>query len=975
MIAEAAIILAPDLVGFIAPDLVDFLYNGSKKKWTRFRIKKDVIKILNASSNDSNNKTENLYLDLIINKYNSKHIIAYLLDINGKEPPAIIFNDINLEDIDEEKKKEAIDESIRIFNKIRHGLFNNSIIYKIVDNREFQGWLHNKIDELETYVKETKDISKETNEIVKNLQNSNQQIIIISRIPEPVNNYVQRDEMERLKNIIPKKNTVFIQGQSGIGKSELCRAYARYYRKENSYEKECPVVWLKYERDLKQTVADNNDGVRISGLNDDDESIDKRYESRINRLCLKPKALVIIDNFNVISDESLGKFCEGEFKKIFITRNPKPNGQIPDLTIGVLPLESLKELFYSSVSEGRARKLKEKEQDVEDLIKKSQGNTLLTILLAKSLECSDCSISELISNLETGLRNVKGRPEISRDVHYEGEKSVYEHVAALFELSDWSDADKNVLRMLSLMPTSGISKNLFKTFTGMDEKSFDESLGRISARGFIEYGFDEKNDNTMIFVHSMIAEVLREEFKPDFKNCKTFMLSMFEFASNDDQKDRLKRSSLLPMLINSYEMAPENPELRMDWEVCISSIYEEMGRYSDALEYLMKSIDFRERSSSPQNIATTYSNIGVIYGKIGRYGEALEYYEKCKKIREKVLPADHPDLAKICNNIGLIHSEMRRYNEALEYLDKSRSIMEKVLPADHPDLATIYNNIGTIYDSMRRYNEALEYYENCRKIREKVLPADHPDLATIYNNIGSIYGKMGKYNEALEYYENCRKIREKALPADHPDLAIIYNNIGDTYYSMRKYDEALEYYEKCKKIREKVLPADHPDLAKICNNIGSIYDKMGRYDEALEYYEKCKKIREKVLSADHPDLAATYSNIGIIYYSMGRYDEALEYYEKCINIMEKVLSADHPDLATIYNNIGGTYYSMGRYDKALEYSEKSMNIMEKVLSADHPDLAITYSNIGSIYDKMGRYDKAKNYNDKIKVIIDKSNEI
>ena len=55
-------------------------------------------------------------------------------------------------------------------------------------------------------------------------------------------------------------------------------------------------------------------------------------------------------------------------------------------------------------------------------------------------------------------------------------------------------------------------------------------------------------------------------------------------------------------------------------------------------------------------------------------------------------------------------------------------IREKSLPATHPDLATSYCNIGLVYNRMGEYSKALSYYEKALGIREKSLPATHPDL-------------------------------------------------------------------------------------------------------------------------------------------------------------------------------------------------------------------------------------------------------
>ena len=225
------------------------------------------------------------------------------------------------------------------------------------------------------------------------------------------------------------------------------------------------------------------------------------------------------------------------------------------------------------------------------------------------------------------------------------------------------------------------------------------------------------------------------------------------------------------------------------------------------------------RSSNQLEDAVYNQQLGTIKWNQGEYQAALLFYETALDIRQKSLPANHPDLATSYNNIGGVYDSMGEYPKALSFFKKALDIWQKSLPANHPDLATSYNNIGGVYDSMGEYSKALSFYEKALAIRQKSLPANHPSLATSYNNIGGVYDSMAEYSKALSFFEKALDIWQKSLPANHPSLATSYNNIGNVYNSMGEYPKALSFFEKALDIRQKSLPANHPHLKMIRESI------------------------------------------------------------------------------------------------------------------------------------------------------------
>ena len=73
----------------------------------------------------------------------------------------------------------------------------------------------------------------------------------------------------------------------------------------------------------------------------------------------------------------------------------------------------------------------------------------------------------------------------------------------------------------------------------------------------------------------------------------------------------------------------------------------------------------------------SYSNMGGIYYRMKKYTEALQYFLKTKEIIEKF--GDIRPLSGIYNNIGNVYSDLKDNKKALEYYFKSLELIKMAL--------------------------------------------------------------------------------------------------------------------------------------------------------------------------------------------------------------------------------------------------------------------------------------------------------
>ena len=730
--------------------------------------------------------------------------------------------------------------------------------------------------------------------------------------------YISRkDKLSEIRQHLENYHIAYLYGIGGIGKSETAREYAEEYR--GSYT---TIQLSVYSGDLKSLIA----GLKFSS--DDnyfEKDINIRYETKLSLLSKaminNERTLLIIDNYNVEPDSDEYKRnveVMKDLKKLHIhilfTTRTSPNDDKTKIDIEELSKEELRHMFFAINPKDKDKE--ERIAQVDELIETAYRHTLTVDLVAhqtaKIEGYGKKTLSDYIKVLkESGINSGINVAVYNNKDDNEKSDIIFEHIRALFNLTALSEKEKYIMVNACLLPLSGMPVAEFESFIDLENYPNSESndgWGEDSTiSNLVKSGWIKRIDGEVpkITLHPIVSEVTVNELKPEITEdkCKNFFDSVSELIDKNDLKT-----------LEAYK------------DIFISS--------ADAL---LKNED---------EISVGYvSDIASLLDDLAYYPESLYYYMKVLKIRKKVLPENHPDIATSYNDMGLAYGALGEYKKELECCLKALAIQEKVLPENYPDIATLYNNVGYAYGKLEDHKKQLEYYLKALAIREKVLPENHPDIVASYNNVGYAYGELADHKKELNYYLKVLAIQEKVLPENHPDIAASYNDVGSVCSELGDHKKELDYYLKALAIREKVLPENHPDIAASYNNIGCAYGELGEHKNELEYCLKALAIQEKVLPENHPDIATSYDNVGYAYGELGEHKKELEYKLKALAIREKVLPENHPDIAASYNNIGCSYGELGNHKKQLEYYLKALAIQEKVLPENHPNIAASYNNI------------------------------
>lgn len=385
------------------------------------------------------------------------------------------------------------------------------------------------------------------------------------------------------------------------------------------------------------------------------------------------------------------------------------------------------------------------------------------------------------------------------------------------------------------------------------------------------------------------------------------------------------------------------------------------GRWRDALPPAERSLELRERvlGATDPAVARSLTNLAAVHSAEGAAGKAEPLLVRALAIREQALGPTHLDVASTLDDLGEVYQTQGAYSKAEPLLTRALDLRERLSGPTSAAVATSLSNLAALYHTMGDYGKAEPLYLRSLEIREKLLGPMHRDLAVTLNDLGVFYKQQGSYEKAERLYLRALAMREKLLGPTHPDVALSLDNLASLYRAQAAYRKAEPLRLRALHIREQRLGPQHPDVAQSLNNLAMLYADQAVYRKAEPLLARALDINEKAFGPSHPEVATNLDNLAEIYKEQGAYEKAEPLRVHALEIREHALGATHSDVAISLSNLAGLYTAQGAYDKAEPLYARALEILEKARGANHPDVAKGLGNLAGLYTDQGAYDKAE----------------
>ncbi|MGB1207412.1 MAG: tetratricopeptide repeat protein [Chitinophagales bacterium] len=639
-----------------------------------------------------------------------------------------------------------------------------------------------------------------------------------------------QDAFNRLDLQLGSSNRpLVLKGIGGSGKTNLCQDYY-----QNMAHKYTHRIWISFQVDIFISFLAHTELLETLGLNSFEEK--QTQEQQIEKIVAALKAfagrkLLIIDAFDKDITQAERKFLVQLQRQINTTilissRNVLQGFKTLDMQkIDAKEAQKIYVAYRDDVTidyyDGYIKQTDyvpiQTTNTENALIAHVKHHPLLLELTAKTVRnYISITAKSLLQKFKT-YDHAMPYGEVYLD-RTEEEYKIDIHLRIIFEAVKLPEAQRNILREISLLPSLMIPYEKLKTYIHKPKRS--DTFLQTHIQQLLDYGWLQREGRSLQ-MHRTIQFTVDAQIP--YEKSKHFHVGY-----------NINQISLNRININYLEAQP----------------------YTIYIEHI---IPFLLKNKEIENAATSYNNLALIYKVLGNLAQALTYQEKATAIQLQILNKKHPDLAQSYNNLASIYLSLGNLTQALEYQKKALAIQEQIFNNNHPDLATSYNNLSTIYLSLDNLEQALTYQKKALIIREQILNNNEPALATSYNNLALIYKELGKASQALNYQEKAIIIQEAILDKKHPDLAISYNNLALICQKIGKLSEALKYQKKVIVIQKQIFDERHPSLAISYHNLSAILIAKKEFKQALFYNEKAIAILQYNFPNGHRYLDATLS--------------------------------------------------------------------------------------------------------------------
>ena len=716
-------------------------------------------------------------------------------------------------------------------------------------------------------------------------------------------------ELEDLKAQVEEKRVVFLSGIGGIGKTELAKRYA--FENRNSFR---TVVFAPFAGSIADTVCGEDFNINKC---DQAESMSTEeyfaYKWKTLKGLVREDDLIILDNFDVEQDENLGRFIEElPCRLIITTREDFSDRNL--LQISVERMEKEEDLLRLFETNNEREYTEEETEALKKIIELVDGHTMTVTLIAKYLRDSEESPESLYEKLQV-KEGISGVDEVQIE-HAKDKKakteSIYTHLLSLFNMSSFTEQEKELIMSLSLFGFVRIKKKKFLAWCDVEDSK--EALRHLVKRGWIQS--DKKSGK--IALHQIILDMVYNHLQPTSEKCPHVVVAMLRYMEEDlqvygQQRNRLK---LLMDILERIQGADENYfklmvagcRMFFEWNMDVN-VAKRVPVETDG--YLNKLVQGLERESHwkkyPEvrmqcEVLRIQSILGQVKKKNSEEVEKeniSDELNKCIVAGKRVLSYEknwHVSTECKVKNLWDMAAFLRTvlYYLGEDILKEHQNMTDKLLFIVKKGLNKIEKYIGCkeLDQWKEEYYEVMEYFY-----------AGHGFKYGYGSSLSSAYMRPYRSAEKVIYYQKKQKKK------DIDSLIEVWGEFARDDMRNEEYSGGLRLLVVLYPIAKLQFWGADYRLQRWENNIAECYEKLEKCDKAIGFLQQLD--RRKELDED------SYALLVRLLEKEERWQEAEQYAERDIEVLEK-------DLATNMQRQEQEPENRWTHDRIIELKERQL---------------------------------------------------
>lgn len=590
--------------------------------------------------------------------------------------------------------------------------------------------------------------------------------------------------IEKIYTKICDGENILVSGIAGVGKTEV--AIKVFYRIFNEIKENSCFIrhlgWITYTGDIKSAL--------IQALHKEleNQSIQPTWDGVFEFLSeFGSDLLIFVDNFDERKKSAELQLLSNLGIRLCVTSRCVSLPNIPAKEkILKLSKPNCRKIFRLNYTNKVSNEL------LDRIIELTDHHTLSINLLSRIAQNNRLSIPQMIDHLEKKEYNMKY-------VH-KNKGDYIQEICKLFDFEIYTDAQKKVLFMFSLLPQQYLSDELICNWFSIH--SF-EPVDRLIWSGWIQAQNCDNDLNVTYVMHPVLAAAVRK--------------NMY----NTKQACQLTRK-----IYHAISGCDTEPYVEVIW----------------AINYAQEIITNIKEDSKEK--ADLMNDLAMLLRHMGQYDLALKIQESCVEIYRKILGESHRDYASAVNNLGLIKLDSGSFRSSIRLLKKALRLRE-THDAGPRLLGFSYNDIANYYYTVRDYKKSAIWAQKAVDVTNS-LPKTRVNQISHANhlhNLAVILAQNGRNTEAKENQMEAIKIRKKYTSIKDNRLSQSYSSLSIIHANLKQYPEALNANQDAIDVLEKGYPSTYIGFANLYQNRARILQDYGNFDDALIYIDRCIGIR------------------------------------------------------------------------------------------------------------------------------------
>ncbi|MFD9097812.1 tetratricopeptide repeat protein [Streptomyces collinus] len=333
--------------------------------------------------------------------------------------------------------------------------------------------------------------------------------------------------------------------------------------------------------------------------------------------------------------------------------------------------------------------------------------------------------------------------------------------------------------------------------------------------------------------------------------------------------------------------------------------------------------------------------------RVGQLGEVERTYHDILEAQQQqpATPQQRSHLAVTYHQLGLVAQDQGRLQEAVAWYGQSLSIKKDL--NNRLGLAGTYHQLGIVARARGRLQEAENWHRQALTINEDL--NNRPLLAATCHHLGIIAQDQGRLEEAEDWHRQSLTIHIDLY--NQAGLAVTYHEIGNVAQARGRLEEAEDWYRQALTINEDLN--NRAGLAVTYRQLGIVAQLQGRLEEAEDWYRQSLTIHEDL--NDLAGMAMAYQQLGIVAQDLGRLEEAEDQYRQALTINQDLDM--RPGMASAYHQLGRVAELRRRLEEAEDWYRQSLTIHEDL--NNWPGMAMAYHQLGVVAHLRGRLEEAE----------------